>query len=46
MVVGRAYGREVDIWALGVLAYEFVCGEEPFGDEGLGSRRELSQWAV
>ncbi|ORY33754.1 kinase-like domain-containing protein [Naematelia encephala] len=31
MVLGQPYGRAVDIWALGVLTYELVCGEEPFG---------------
>lgn len=39
MIMGLAYGKEVDIWALGVLTYEFVCGEEPFaGDD---SRRKF-----
>ena len=29
--------------ALGILTYEFVCGEEPFGaDTALGARRECS----
>ncbi|KAK1926705.1 kinase-like domain-containing protein [Papiliotrema laurentii] len=30
MILGQPYGRAVDIWALGVLTYEFLCGEEPF----------------
>ncbi|RSH90483.1 spindle assembly checkpoint kinase [Saitozyma podzolica] len=39
MILGQPYGRAVDIWALGVLTFEFVCGEEPFGaDTTMGTR--------
>ncbi|KAK8866047.1 hypothetical protein IAR55_001198 [Kwoniella newhampshirensis] len=31
MILGQPYGKGVDIWALGVLTFELVCGEEPFG---------------
>ena len=27
------YGKEVDIWSIGVLAYELVCGKAPFASK-------------
>ncbi|KAK4688708.1 hypothetical protein P7C73_g1405, partial [Tremellales sp. Uapishka_1] len=39
MILQIAHGRAVDNWALGVLAYEFVCGQEPFAaDVSMGPR--------
>ncbi|KAG9042695.1 spindle assembly checkpoint kinase [Tulasnella sp. UAMH 9824] len=32
MVEGKPHNERVDHWALGVLAYEFVCGGPPFED--------------
>lgn len=29
---GRAYGKEPDLWSLGVLTYELLCDSYPFGD--------------
>lgn len=40
MVLGQPHGKAIDIWALGVLAYEMVVGEEPFAaDTRTGPRR-------
>lgn len=33
MIEGKAYNEKVDHWALGVLAYEFLCGRPPFEDQ-------------
>ncbi|KAG8761293.1 spindle assembly checkpoint kinase [Serendipita sp. 396] len=33
MVQGRPHNNMVDNWAIGVLAYEFVCGFAPFEDQ-------------
>jgi len=30
---GIGYSTEIDIWALGVVMFEMVCGSLPFGDE-------------
>merc|ERR1712039_93549 len=29
----KGYGLDVDLWSLGVMAFEFVCGQLPFADD-------------
>mmetsp|Transcript_59369 Transcript_59369/g.137122 ORF Transcript_59369/g.137122 Transcript_59369/m.137122 type:complete len:644 (+) Transcript_59369:947-2878(+) len=40
MVTGKGYTMAVDWWALGVCAYEFLCGPQPFGAQA-ESKMEL-----
>lgn len=34
MIEGKAHDEKVDLWSLGVLCYEFLCGKPPFEAEG------------
>ena len=36
----RGYGREVDLWSIGVITYILLCGYPPFYDE---NNQELYQ---
>eukprot|EP00931_Biecheleriopsis_adriatica_P007748 TRINITY_DN109000_c0_g1_i1.p1 TRINITY_DN109000_c0_g1~~TRINITY_DN109000_c0_g1_i1.p1 ORF type:complete len:968 (+),score=183.23 TRINITY_DN109000_c0_g1_i1:101-2905(+) len=38
IIRGEGYSTEVDLWALGVLLFELVCGCMPFGEEGTEDR--------
>jgi cGMP-dependent protein kinase len=33
VLLGKGYGYSADIWSLGIMVYEFICGEVPFGEE-------------
>lgn len=33
IIKGSGYGLSADIWSIGVMLYEFVCGCVPFGEE-------------
>lgn len=41
------FDHRVDLWSLGVLAWECLCGFRPFEDPALGARPDLAagQWA-
>merc|ERR1719215_173001 len=32
-MLGKGYGSEVDLWALGIVCFELSCGYLPFADE-------------
>ncbi|KAL7922805.1 serine/threonine protein kinase, AGC family [Trichoderma austrokoningii] len=38
-----AYDRQVDLWSLGVLAYEFLVGEAPFEDDIVMTHRRIAK---
>ena len=31
-LLNQGYGFQVDFWSIGIMMYEFVCGEVPFGE--------------
>jgi cGMP-dependent protein kinase len=33
VLTGRGYSHHVDIWSLGIMLYEFICGGCPFGEK-------------
>lgn len=37
------YNEKVDLWSLGVLMYEFLCGEAPFEDTPVMTQRRIAR---
>ncbi|KAI1818714.1 Pkinase-domain-containing protein [Poronia punctata] len=37
------YNEKVDLWSLGVLTYEFLCGEAPFEDTPVMTHRRIAR---
>ncbi|KAK5167196.1 spindle assembly checkpoint kinase [Saxophila tyrrhenica] len=37
------YSEKVDLWSLGVLTYEFLCGEAPFEDSMVMTQRRIAR---
>ena len=37
------YNAKVDLWSLGVLTYEFLCGEAPFEDTPVMTHRRIAR---
>ena len=37
------YTQAVDLWGLGVLTYEFLCGEAPFEDDPVQTQRRIAR---
>jgi cGMP-dependent protein kinase len=33
VLTGRGYNTSIDLWSVGVMLYEFICGVCPFGDD-------------
>ena len=33
VIVGKGYGKMVDLWSMGICLYEFLCGRVPFGED-------------
>ncbi|KAK6358324.1 spindle assembly checkpoint kinase [Orbilia blumenaviensis] len=41
MLRGDSHGEKVDLWSLGVLMYEFLCGNAPFEDTPIETQKRI-----
>jgi len=41
MLEGQAHSEKVDLWSLGVLTYEFLCGCAPFEDTPINTQKRI-----
>jgi len=46
IIEGKGYGGEIDQWALGIICYELVCGELPYGTERLEDTMEICKAVI
>jgi len=33
VILGKGYSYPADLWSLGIMMYEFICGGVPFGED-------------
>lgn len=33
VISGKGYNQMVDLWSIGIMLYEFLCGGLPFGED-------------
>lgn len=33
VISGKGYNQMVDLWSIGIMLYEFICGGLPFGED-------------
>jgi len=43
ILLGRGYGPQVDWWALGIIAFELICGNRPFGEASTKNAKLFSE---
>ena len=36
---GNEYDCRIDIWSLGIMTYEMLCGRPPFSEEGMNMQK-------